>query len=153
MKRAGFVVRACVLALAFNTTSAPAEPAWQELCPGIEYARFDACRRSSYDDSKITVVRVDASRAHLRLLSATELGLPTPLKVEEWAERYHLAVVINAGMFAEDWRTHLGYLKVSDGHINEPAVRKDYKSILVFDPHRPGLPNVAMFDLDAVHFD
>jgi hypothetical protein len=151
MKRAGLVGHTCVvLAAAFNRTAAAAERPWQELCPGIEYARFDACMRSPYDDSKITVVRVDPSRARLRVLSATELDLPGPLKVEEWAERYDLAVVINVGMFAEDWRTHLGYLKVGDGHINQPVVRKDYRSVLVFNPHRIERPAVAMLDFEMV---
>src|SRR5262249_1590004 len=110
LPRVGALARAlAAAAVALVPAWARAAPAWDVLCPGIEVARFDACPRSAFDDSKITVVRVAPSQAGLRLMSAADLHLPGPLRVEEWAEQYDLAVVINGGMFAEDWRTHLGY--------------------------------------------
>lgn len=125
-----------------------AQADWTQLAPGLEYAEFQACSPSSYDDSKITVVRVVPSKVQLRILSAADLGLPSPLRAEEWAERFDLSVVINAGMFAADWRTHLGYLKIQDGHVNNRIVRQDYKSILVFGPLTPGQQEAGMFDIE-----
>lgn len=125
------------------------ESDWVTLCPGIERARFDACSKSSYDDSKITVVRVDPGRAHVRVLSSGSLGLPKGLRAEDWAERFDLALVVNAGMFAEDWRTHLGYLKISDDEVNSPVVRTSYKSALVLDPRHPSDPAATIVDLDG----
>ena len=122
---------------------------WKALCPGMEYARFDACSKSAYDDSKITILRIEPANVKLRLLSASDLGLLQPLRGEEWAEKYDLAIVINAGMFATDWRTHLGYMKTGTGPINNPNARSDYRSVLAFDPQRAGEAPATMLDLDA----
>jgi hypothetical protein len=120
---------------------------WTELCPGVDYAQFVAPMRSTKEDSKITVVRVDPERARMRVLSSVELGLPHPLRAVKWAERYDLAVVINAGMFGTDSR-HLGYMRMRPGHVNNGVVRADYKSVLVFKPRESGLREAALLDLE-----
>ena len=140
-------VAAAIVLLLASPCTARAE--WTPIAPGLEYGEFQACSPSSHDDSKITVVRVVPHQVQLRILSAADLGLPGPLRAEEWAERFDLSLVINAGLFAADWRTHLGYLKIQDGHVNNPTVRQDYKSVLVFDPLAPGQPEAGI--LDAEH--
>ena len=122
---------------------------WTVIDPGMEYARFDACSTSSYDDSKITVVRVDPTEARLRLLAISDLGLPGPLRAEEWAARYDLALVINAGMFGADWRTHLGYLKVRSGHVNSGRIKDGYRSVLGIEPLEKGARPASLFDLET----
>lgn len=138
-----------IAALALGAIPQPAEEKWTELCPGVEYAQFAACVGSPRGDSKITVVRVDPARAPMRLLSSADLVLPRPLRADAWAEQFDLAVVINAGMFGDDWRTHLGYLKIRDGHVNNAAVRRDYKSILVFDPRDSGQRKATLLDVEG----
>ena len=137
-----------VLALALVPGSGLAAGPWTPLCPGIEHASFEACSKSDHDDSRITIVRVDPALARLRLLSVSELGLARPLRAREWADRYDLALVINAGMFATDWRTHVGYLKASDGHTNSDKVMTDYKSVLAFGPRMAGIPPATIADLE-----
>ncbi len=124
-----------------------ADAGWTRLCSGVEYAQFDACARSPKSDSKITVVRVDPAHARLRLLSSAGLGLAHPLRADAWAERFDLAVVINAGMFGPDSR-HLGYMKIADGDVSNAAVRRDYKSVLAFDPRGKERREAALFDLE-----
>jgi len=88
----------------------------------------------------------------MRLLSAATLGLHRPLKAEDWADHYDLSLVINAGRFGEDWRSYLGYLRVAEGQVHQPRVRRDCKSLFVFDPLLPSLPKAGVLDLDAVDF-
>jgi uncharacterized protein YigE (DUF2233 family) len=120
---------------------------WMDLCPGVEYAQFAACAKSPKGDSKITIVRIVPTKAQLRVLSHVDLGLPRPLRANEWADQLDLAVVINAGMYATDMR-HVGYLKIGPGRVNSQVVRKDYKSVLVFDPSKEGQREAAIVDLD-----
>jgi len=139
---------AIILAVLIGTAhAASAAPAWTELCPGVEYAEFAACKESPQADSKITVVRIDPAQAPLRALSSSDLGLPRPLRADAWADRYGLAVVINAGMFDTDGR-HLGYMRLVNGHLNNATVRKDYKSFLVFGARVKGIREAAIVDLE-----
>ncbi len=141
--------RAQPLIVMLALVSTPASAEWVTLCPGMEYACFDACSRSIRDDSRITVVRVDTHVVTLQLLAVSDLGITTPMRAEDWAERYNLALVINAGMFGADWRTHLGYLKVSDTHTNSRNVRQTYKSVLAFGPQKGGLAPAVLRDLET----
>jgi len=64
----------------------------------------------------------------------------------EWARMANLTMVINAGMFAGDHVTHLGYMqwrgKVGCSRVNR------YQSVAAFDPKRTKLAPYRIFDLD-----
>jgi hypothetical protein len=139
------MIALAALILLLIATNARAE--WTELFQGVEYAEFAACAKSSQGDSRITVVRADPAQIRLRVLSHTDLGLPGPLRADAWAEQLDLAVVINAGMYDTDLR-HVGYLKIRPEHVNSHVVRKDYKSVLVFDPREEGGRKAAIVDLE-----
>ena len=47
---------------------------WKTLEPGLELAVIDAPIKSSHNDSKFTLVRVDPERHDLKLLMVSELG-------------------------------------------------------------------------------
>ena len=67
-------------------------------------------------------------------------SLAAPLRADKWAERYDLAVVINAGCSGTDSR-HLGYMRMRPRtRVNNGVVSAlDYKSVLVFKPRESGL--------------
>jgi hypothetical protein len=65
----------------------------------------------------------------------------------EWCRRYGLAAAINAGMFATDYVTHVGYLRHRDRVLS--GHRNSYRSVAAFDPRRAELPPFRIFDLDA----
>jgi len=52
----------------------------------------------------------------------------------EWCETHKLTAAINAGMFAENYRTHVGYLKFRD-HLNNSHINS-YQSVMAFDPKK-----------------
>jgi hypothetical protein len=65
----------------------------------------------------------------------------------EWCEKRKFTAAINAGMFAGDGKTHLGYQR-SREHVNNGRAN-NYQSVAAFDPRYPKLPSFRIFDLDA----
>jgi phosphodiester glycosidase len=120
--------------------------AWRTLEPGLEYA---PCRIAGPGGTKpctLHIVRVDPDRAHVRACLASEAG-GSAKTAEEWCARAKLAVAINAGMFADDGRSNVGYLRHGT-HRNNPRWN-GYRSVLALSPRREGLPSVRWVDLDV----
>ena len=135
------------------TQSAPASTTdiqfvWKSLVPGIELGKFPAPLNKP---GEITIVRIDPRSCQLRLLACAELG-HAGLPADQWAEKYGLSVVINAGMFDLDHSTHTGYMK-NDSRVNPAALRPDYSSIAVFSPLDPLNPPFRLLDTDGPDWD
>ena len=125
----------------------PANPDWAQIAPGMEMRWILAKAPSFLGDSRITVVRVDPSVWQLVLVSRSQTGDPEGRTAREWAESHGLVLATNAGMFATDYSTHVGYME-SRGHVNSAAVNA-YQSVAAFDPRDPGrTPPFRIFDLD-----
>ncbi len=117
---------------------------WQTIAPGLELARFDAVPRSEIGDSVVTIVRVDPARFEFRLLSAPLLGLDRNLTAPEWADSQHVVAVVNAGMFRDDRRTSVGYMR--DGaRVNNGAWTAD-KALFAAQPSAASLPAAQIID-------
>lgn len=121
---------------------------WTNLTVGLDIGFFKTKTPSSHGDSKITVLRIDPDHWDLQFLGLDTIEESEPLTAKQWAEKYQSVAVINAGMFADDHRTHLGYVKSGD-HVCGRKV-SDYQSVAAFNP-RPGseVPRFCLFDLDA----
>jgi hypothetical protein len=120
---------------------------WQPLAPGLDLSYVTAAEPSSVGDSRITVVRLDPAEWALTVASVCQPGEGGRRTARQWAQDRGLTIAINAGMFAEDHRTHVGYLRHKD-HVNNNHVNS-YQSVAAFDP-RPGraVPAFRIFDLD-----
>jgi hypothetical protein len=92
------------------------------------------------------VVRADPTKVGLELLTASGIG-GAPRKASEWCQERKLAVAINAGMFQDDHKTNVGFLR-SGSHQNNPHLNA-YRSLLVFDPSEPKTGPLRLVDLDA----
>ncbi len=132
------------LALADETT-------WNRIANGLEIGRFKVQQSTVAGDSTVVVLRIDPSRWEMKLLSISQTGEQAGRSAREWSEKHNLAAVTNAGMFQQDHRAHVGYMK-SGAHINS-AGRNSYKSAAAFGPLRPGLPPFRIFDLDVDRLD
>lgn len=121
---------------------------WKSLAPGLDLAVVVAKVASPVGDSRITVVRIDQNSWQLELVGRSRTGEPTGLTAREWAKGHDLAVAINAGMFAADHTTHLGYME-SGQHVNNHSIN-GYQSVAAFDARDPKhrVP-FRIFDLDA----
>ncbi len=96
----------------------------------------------------IAVLRMDPNLWELELLGTSRTGESAGHTAREWCERRKLTAAINAGMFATDQKTHLGYLRYRE-HVNSSRVN-NYQSVAAFDPRDPkALPRFRIFDLDA----
>ena len=121
---------------------------WQTLAPGMEIIRIQTLRPSAFGDSKITVLRIDPSLWELDAIGILQTGESAGHTAREWSKQHKFAAVINAGMFASDNRTHLGYLRIRDQVFNSRA--NNYQSVMAFDPHDGrNVPRFRIFDLDA----
>lgn len=127
--------------------AAPA-PSWRELAPGLELGELVAAKPSDVGDSRIVVVRADPARWEVDVVGRCRSGETDGKTAKGWAEAKGLAVATNAGMFATDYVTHLGYLELK-GEVLSRRVN-DYQSVAAFEPHEPGkVPAFRIFDLDA----
>lgn len=120
---------------------------WTNLADGVEYASFVVKENSDFDSGKLRVVRIDPEKAELVVLLASQND--NKLRTaKQWVEEFNLIVAINAGMYAQDYRTNVGYLRNGE-HLNNPKWHPQYKSALAFGPTRQGLPLAMMIDLDS----
>src|SRR5262249_32197377 len=127
---------------------------WTPLALGMDYKYVQAKIPSSVGDSRIFILRMDPNLWQLEALGVSQTGDTSSHTARDWSQRQKLSAAINAGMFATDYKTHVGYLG-SDAHINSGHVN-DYQSVAAFEPHNPqSHPRFRIFDLDApaTHFD
>jgi len=90
---------------------------------------------SSIGDSRITIVRIDPHLWELAFIGLSQTGESTGHTARGWCQSQGLTAAINAGMFASDYKTHLGYLQFR-GHVNSSHVN-GYQSVAAFDPKNP----------------
>ena len=125
--------------------AAPGLETWQALAAGMQ---LGVLRAGQAGDARITVVRIDPNLWELAIAGISMTGEAAGRTAREWCVGQKLAAAINAGMFATDYRTHVGYLRfrgqVNSGHVNR------YQSVAAFDPlGGKGRPRFRIFDLDA----
>lgn len=137
------IIGLVLIALAVVVLAADTGAPWRTLAPGLELARFER------DVATVEVLRIDPEHWQTVALAVSDLGGGNRT-MQEWAEEFDLAAVINAGMYATDHRTHTGYFHTGD-HVNNPTwIRRDYRQAACFEPREAGLPRFVLQDLDAV---
>ena len=145
-----FVKCAWVIVFAIGLSGLPAaalsDDAWKTLAPGLELGSFALASEDGSGHVPLTILRVDPKHWEFDLLTQRELQIPNGLTAKQWCKDHQLVAAINAGMFATDRLTHLGYLKrgdeVHNNHVNK------YQSVAAFGARQPGLSAFRIFDLD-----
>jgi len=143
-----------VLLALLSLASAPALAAdslWVEVDSGLHYAQFPVSLPSQTADSCIDILRIDPHRYSFEILMISETG-GYSLTAEEWCRQYGLLAATNAGMFQQDFRTHVGYLRHHD-HVNSSRRVSKYLSAAATDPIDSTLPPFRIFDLDMISLD
>ena len=108
---------------------------------------FPANEPGSSGNPVITVLRIDPKLWSLEFAGLTLTDESSGLSARQWSKASGFTAVINAGMFATDYRTHVGYLRYRE-HLNNDNVNA-YQSVAAFDPRHDGLPRFRIFDLDS----
>ncbi len=126
---------------------------WKSLAPGMDYKYVVAKTPSPVGDSRIFILRMDPSLWQLEAIGISQTGESSGHTARDWSARHKFSAAINAGMFATDMKTHLGYM-ASSTHTNN-SHQNNYQSVAAFEPRdSKSIPKFCIFDLDApeVHF-
>ncbi|MDI9570465.1 MAG: phosphodiester glycosidase family protein [Pseudomonadota bacterium] len=142
----------CLLSSLILFTSAIAAPAseerWKQIDDGLHYGVFEAPAPHGVGKARLVVVRIDPGLYEFHLLAASELRPPTgSLTVKEWADKYRLLAAVNAGMFQEDMKTNVGYMK-NYAHLNNPRIHRKYASAFAFN-HKTAEAPPTIWDTDT----
>lgn len=120
---------------------------WQALSPGLEIRSLPISDQNSSSNASITILRIDPKFWELEVAAISQTGESHGHTAREWCTKQNFTAAINAGMFAADQRTHLGYLR-DHGHINSGKLNA-YQSVAVFHPQETReLPPYRILDLD-----
>tara|TARA_B100000427_G_C15510974_1_gene596162 strand:- start:468 stop:1286 length:819 start_codon:yes stop_codon:yes gene_type:complete len=121
---------------------------WNDIDEGLSYQIFNAEQKSFIGDSKIVIVKIDPNFYNINLFSSNHHKHEN-LTAKEWSEKHNLTVVINAGMFQEDYSSNVGYMKefdyMNNGYINA------YQSVAAFNPKKPNIAPFKIFDIEKVN--
>ena len=129
-----------------------ADSDWKSIAKGMDYKYVTAKTPSAVGDSRIFILRIDPNLWQLEAVGIGQTGESSGHTARDWSQRQKFSAAINAGMFATDFKTHLGYMgsaaHVNNGHVNP------YQSVAAFDPRDSHSPPFRIFDLDApgAHF-
>ncbi len=139
-----------LLILFCNSVIFAVNESWKTLSEGFEISWFDSAD-STVGDSMITVVRVDPDLFGLTFCSVSDTSGAKNLSTKQWCEQENLLFAINGGMYAEDYKKHIGYMKTHGEIVS--THRNHYKSALAFNPNNDSLPDVYLHDLDETDLD
>lgn len=130
------------------TLSGGTSPPWRSLAPGLDIGTFGVSSRPGSGNGQITVLRIDPAQWDLEFAGLSqEQGGANGRTAKQWCEERRFTAAINAGMFDQDYKTHLGYLRQGE-HVNNNRVNR-YESIAAFGPMgKKSLPRFRIFDLD-----
>jgi hypothetical protein len=118
----------------------------EHLAPGVESFTQRLTQKPMCGDGNIQVVRIEPHKVEWVALTASGHNEKS-MTTEQWAKKHKLLAAINAGMFATDHRTHVGYFKTGK-HINAKKWTHNYKSYFVADALNPKNVAAAIWDLE-----
>jgi hypothetical protein len=118
-------------------------PEWLSLTPGVEYAVIPFSERETATNS-LHVVRIDPRRARVVALAGADHGARSRT-ARQWCEEFGLVVVMNAGMYDVDAKTHVGYMRTPLS-VNNKRWNKTYESVLLLDGTSATFPSARILD-------
>lgn len=106
---------------------------WINLMDGLYYAELDAPEKSVVNDSKLSILKIDAHKLDFDFLTASERG-KHPRTAPDWATEFDKNVIINAGMYKYNkMQSNKGYMKNYE-HLNNPVKTTYYNAMLAMHP-------------------
>jgi hypothetical protein len=140
----------CAIVISAACDHLKAQGPWQEIDDGLWFGTFAAPTQSIADDAEVTVIRADLGKFALRLVCAGALD-SVNRTVRQWCVDQRLVAAINAGMYATDYSTHVG-LCIDGQYVNNQRVRRDYKTVLAFNPVSQAHASAALIDFTCDDF-
>jgi len=113
---------------------------WKQLADGLEITEYKSPIKSAYDDSKITVLKINPKVYKFNLYSYKDRST-----AEQFASKHSQVATINAGMYQSNG-TNCGYMKDYDVY-NNPKMNKD-RAILAFNSIDDSVPPIQIIDTE-----
>lgn len=123
---------------------------WLQIEPGFYQGVFLAPLKSEFGDSRITILKIDPQYFVIDIFCESNQGRKQRT-LKEWSAGFGLVAAINAGMFATDHVTSVGYLK-SGKHVNNPHFNKKYNCVFACSPLDQEVPLAQIIDLRCQEF-
>ncbi len=143
---------ACGLVLALAALPAHAQDVrWDALLPGLDVTLWNPGERCYGEVSGLYVLRADPERIRFAVYHYRDEHLGEPLAAPAWLERTEASVIVNAGLFREDY-SYLGLL-LKDGRSLGSRRHATWRGLFVAEPTAAGLPKARVLDLMEDRFD
>src|SRR5579885_1289218 len=122
---------------------------WDQLSEGLAVSLWDP-REDCQDAPSMVVIRVDPSKFRFAMYQFRDEGLSAPVLIQEWQKRTSASVVLNSGLFLEDY-SYLGLL-LKGGRSVGGRRHPIWQGLFVADPMRPTLKPAGILDLSMDPF-
>ena len=125
---------------------------WKNLMEGLQYAEVDAPEKSVVNDSKLTILKIDARQFEFEFLTASEYGRRMRT-APDWATEFDQHIIVNAGMYNYN-RSHSnkGYMK-NYNHLNNPKKTTNNNAMLAMHPKDTTKPPFEICDITCQKWD
>jgi len=143
-----------IFSLAFlskNLFSQDSTGIWLQLEPGFLQTDLLIPQHPEAGDLKIKILKIDPIRYNVDIYCESNFGNKSR-SIEEWVTDFHLVAAINAGMYAEDYKTSVGFLK-SGEHYNNAHLNSKHNCIFACGPLIDNIPPVQIIDLRCQSFE
>jgi len=124
---------------------------WHYLEPGLSLGTYSDSPTTGKAEESVYILKIDPVLFDVNLFCASQYDQKSR-SMQAWSMDFELIAVINAGMYATDLSTSVGYLK-SSGHLNNSRINSTYKCIFACQPLDSTLSPVKIFDLTCDNFE
>jgi uncharacterized protein YigE (DUF2233 family) len=123
---------------------------WETLSTGLGIALWEPGERCHDEVPSLIILKVDPERFRFATFHFHSEGLTEPVTVQDWQERTGASVVMNSGLFREDY-SYLGLL-LKDGRSIGGKRHGNWQGLFVAEPGKPGLRKAGILDLSLDPF-
>lgn len=153
MKRLGWWVLVLAGWTCLATAPAAAEAQeiqWEILSEGLAITLWESGDRCEDEVPAAVILKVDPGRVRFATYHFRDEGLPEPLAIRDWQRRTGAGVVVNSGLFLEDY-SYLGVL-LKNGRSIGGKRHPTWQGLFVAEPVQQGLKKAGILDLSVDHF-
>ena len=146
-----FFKRLCWISLAmvlvgpaFTKQGAAQTLSWDEMADGLDVGVWNPGQKCA-EVPQVVIVKIDPERFRFATYQYLDEKLPAPLTIKEWQRRTGASVVLNAGLFRDDY-SYMGLL-LKDGRSVGTKRHPQWQGLFVAEPALAGLRKARVLDL------
>ena len=144
-RRNGTSLLAGLLCLAVFSPSWAQHIPWKQLADGLETRVWYPGSECGGEVPPLILVKIDPERFRFATYHYQDEKLPAPLTIKEWQRRTGAVVLLNAGLFRDDY-SYMGLL-LKDGRSVGTKRHPQWQGLFVAEPALTGLRKARVLDL------